>query len=256
MNKKIGILILHGFTANPSQLKDLKKFLLKKGFIVRTPLIAGHDDIRNKLIKTTTDDWKRSVKKSYLQLKKETSKIFIIGNSFGSNLGLWLVKEFNNEPAGIITLNAPIFLKYHNFILFRLNTYGLFKKYYYKPKKVYKSFWVFLKSVFLKFKKNINGIFYLNNCQDDIIPVKSFRQFLKFIKKETKKNLSNIKVPIFITHSLLDTVVEPKSANFIYKNISSEKKHLYWFESSCHVILNDEKKEILFEKIYNFIIEN
>jgi carboxylesterase len=250
--EKIGILMLHGFTACPNQFDELSEFFSGKGFKILAPLMAGHGKTSKELRSASPEDWKKSVKDAYLDLKKDVDKIFIIGNSFGGNMAFWLAREFNNEQAGIVTLGAPIWLKYHKFILLRLNTYGLLRRYYVKPRRVYKSVWAFIKSLF--FKKNYDLPWAPILCKErEIIPTKSFRYFLGFIKNDTKPNLDKVKIPVFITHSLSDKVVKPKSAEFIYENIGSEFKELYWFESNHHVILKDKKRIKLFKKIYSFI---
>lgn len=253
--QKIGILMLHGFTACPGQFDELANFFSNKGFQISTPLIAGHGKAPEYLRRTSCEEWKNSVKNAYLELKKNVDKIFILGNSFGANLAFWLAREFDNEQAGIITLGAPIWLKYHNFILLRLNTYGLFRRYYIKPRRVYKNVWAFVKSWFAPKNKDLPFAPILCMREREIIPTRSFRYFLNFIKNDTKMNLDKVKVPIFITHSLLDKVVEPKSAEFIYNNVASEIKKLYWFNSNRHVILSDEKRVKLFKKIHSFIKE-
>jgi carboxylesterase len=253
--QKVGILMIHGFTACPKQFKELADFFSDKGFVISVPLISGHGGCPEDLNKTTSDDWKNSAKEAYLELKQRVDRIFIIGNSFGANLAFWLVREFNNEPAGIVTLGAPIWLKYHNFILLRLNTYGLLRKYYKKPKRVYKNFWAFVKSLFIAKNKDLSWAPIINSKDMEVIPTKSLRYFLSFIKNDTRPNLHKIIIPIFITHSLADTVAEPKSAEFIYNNIASEIKKLYWFESNRHIIMHDEKRIKLFKKIHSFIKE-
>lgn len=255
MNKKIGILMLHGFTACPEQFDELADFFSEKGFEVSVPLIAGHGKKSEDLRKSTSEDWKNSAKTAYMELKQKVDKVFIIGNSFGANLALWLAREFNNEPAGVITLGAPIWLKYHNYIVFRLNTYGLFRKYYKKPRRVYKNFWAFVKSLFAPKDKELPFAPTLCKEEREIIPTRSLRYFLNFIKNDTKPNLSKVTTPIFVTHSLADTVAQPKSAEFIYNNIGSVTKKLFWFDSNHHVILKDEKRIKLFKKIGSFIRE-
>ncbi|KKP31827.1 MAG: hypothetical protein A2312_01085 [Candidatus Staskawiczbacteria bacterium RIFOXYB2_FULL_32_9] len=253
--ERTGILMLHGFTSCPSQFKELSNFFSSKGFCISTPLMAGHGATPKELRKSSLDDWKKSVKDAYLDLKKNVDKIFIIGNSFGGNMAFWLAREFDNEQSGIITLGAPIWLKHHNFILFRLNTYGLLRRYYKKPRRVYKNVFAFIKSLFAKKNQDLPFAPILCREEREIIPTRSFRYFLNFIKNDTKPNLNKVIVPILIAHSLADTVAQSKSAEFIYKNIGSEFKKLYWFESNYHVILKDEKRIKLFKKIHSFIRE-
>jgi len=173
-NSKIGVLMIHGFTSTPNQFKELADFLLQKNFNVSVPLVAGHGTDPDDLIKTCPKDWTASVKEAYFKLKKISQKVFIIGNSFGGNFGFWLAKELNNELAGIITFGAPIFLRYHWFILLRYNTYGRFRKYYRKPPRIYKTDYTDMD----------------DEVTYPLIPIKSLKEFLDFLKYETMPKFS------------------------------------------------------------------
>ena len=181
-NSDIGILMIHGFTSTPDEFKEMAVFFSEKGFTVYAPLITGHGTIPENLMKTTPRDWMVSAKEAYIKLKQTSPKIFIVGNSFGSNLAFWLAKEFNNEQMGIVTLDAPVFLKHHFLSLIRLNTYGLFKKYYRKSPRIYEADY-------------IDG---MDEVTYPVVPVKSLREFLRFLKEETIPNLDKVKVPVLI----------------------------------------------------------
>jgi len=233
---KIGVLLLHGFTSTPDQFKELAVFLSDKGFSVFAPLISGHGTNPDDLIKTSAEDWKKSAEEAYLKLKQISPKIFIIGNSFGSNLGIWLLNNFSNEQAGIVTLGAPVFLRFHKILVFRLYAYGWLKKYYKKPARIYETDYIDLN----------------DQVTYPVIPTKSLRDFFRFIKKETKPCLRKIKVPALICHSISDRVVRPKSATYIYEHIKSPFKKIYLFPSDAHTIMSGEHKADLFQKIYDF----
>ena len=189
--------------------------------------------------KTCPKDWTKSVKEAYLKLKEKSKNIFLIGNSFGSNLSLWLAKEFKNEPAAIITLGAPIIMKYHKFIIFRLYTYGFIRKYYRKPPRLYRT--------------DVTDM--LDEVTYSVVPVKNLRQFMSFVKNETKPNLNKVKIPALVAHSDTDTVVNPKSATYIYEHLGSDFKRIFWFCSKFHIATADENRSELFEKIFDFIQE-
>jgi len=237
---KTGILMLHGFTSTPNQFKELADFISEKGFNVSAPLISGHGTFPDNLIKTSPEDWEKSVEQAYLKLKKISPKIYIIGNSFGSNLGFWLIKRFNNEQEGIITLGAPVFLRYHKILVLRLYVYGWFKKYYGKPARIYETDYIDLN----------------DQVTYPVIPIKSLRDFFRFIKKETIPNLGKIKTPILICHSISDKVVHPRSATYIYEHIISSSKKIYLFPSDAHTIMSGMHKEDLFQKIIGFLENN
>ena len=236
---KIGVLLLHGFTSTPYQFKELGKYLAEKGFSVFAPLISGHGTKPEDLIKTAPEDWKKSAKEAYLKLKEKTSKIAIVGNSFGGNLALFLARTFPESTCGLVLLGTPVKLRFESFIKFRLYTYGRLKKYYYKPKRIYK----------IDYTDMIDEITYPE------IPIKSLRDFFSFITDETIPSIKKIKTPTLIAHANVDPVVSPKSALYLYQNLGSKYKKIYWFDSNHHVVFNDKRREELFRRINEFIKE-
>lgn len=238
-NADTGILMIHGFSSTPDEFKDLAVFLAEEGYNVSAPLVAGHGTFPEDLNKTTPQDWVNSVKNAYLELKKVSKNVLVIGNSFGSNLAIQLTRETENEPLAVITLGAPIFLKHHKFILSRLYSYGFFVKYYRKPPRLYRT----------DFIDMIDEVTYPK------IPIKSLRHFFRFIKKQTRPNLEQIKIPVLVVHSDTDPVVNPKSATYIYEHLGSDLKRIYWFRSKFHTPTVDENRSELFNKILDFIKE-
>ncbi len=238
-NSPVGILLLHGFTSTTYQFKYLAEFLSAKGFTVYAPLIAGHGTTPDDLRKSNPSDWVKSAEAGYWKLKEKCGKIFIIGNSFGGNLAFALAKNNECKIDGLVSLGTPIRIRYQWLINLRYYTYGWLKKYYRKPRRIYK----------LDYTDMIDEITY------PVIPIRSLRQFLDFIQDETILNLDKVKTPILIIHANIDPVVDPESAQYIHQHIGSEYKMIFWFDSPDHDLASGEKKDELFEKIYQFINE-
>jgi carboxylesterase len=235
---EVGILMLHGFTSVPGQFEELADYLSSRGFTVYAPFIAGHGTTPEDLEKTTSKDWAESAKNAYLDLRKRVKKVIIIGNSFGSNLGFWLAKEMDNEPVGIISLGAPIFLRWQGFIKFRLKAYGRFRRFYSKPSRIYKTDYTDMK----------------DEVSYPVIPIKSLEEFLSFIEKETMLNLDKVKIPVLIANANGDTVIHKSSASYIFSHIGSAIKEVFWFNSNQHGVAGSGC-EGLFPKIHSFINE-
>ena len=240
-NSKIGVLMIHGFTSTPYQYREIGDYLSSKGITVYAPLIAGHGTSPDDLMKTGPEDWKNSVRKAYLELKKKSEKIVVLGNSFGGNLAFWLAGRGKEDIDGIISLGTPISLKYQWFLLLRIYSYGWLKKYYKKPKHIYK----------IDYTDMMDEITY------PVIPLKSLRDFFRFIKKETPLDIKKIKVPIMVMQANIDPVTTSRSATYIYRNVLSNYKKIIWFESRCHAFTDtdESRRKDLFEKIYGFIKE-
>jgi len=240
-DSKIGILMLHGFTSTPRQFKELGEFLASHGFTVYAPLIAGHGTNPQDLMRTTQEEWKLSVKNAYLDFKKGVEKVVLVGNSFGANLAFWLAREFNNEMLGIVSLGAPVFLRWERIIKFRLFTYGRFmmERYYKKPRRLFRTDYTDMK----------------DEVSYPVIPVRSLFEFFKFLEEETRIHLDKVKVPVLIAYASHDRVIHPRSADYLFSHLGSEEKEIFWFPANVHGKITNGCPG-LFPKIYQFIEKN
>lgn len=124
--EKASVLLVHGLTANPSELLSLGESLHKNGYSVHAPLLSGHGKTVEQLKSVTSDDWIVDVKAALQSLLKEdrSQNIFIVGMSFGSLLSLVAAdkifnKENKNLLKGIVLLASPFSLSssYKSFAL-------------------------------------------------------------------------------------------------------------------------------------------
>lgn len=90
------VLLIHGMTGAPGEMKFLAKRLHKRGFSVASPLLAGHGVDEALLLKTRWRDWLGSVRSAFEQLKVDHDEVHVAGICVGGALGLALAAE---EPA-------------------------------------------------------------------------------------------------------------------------------------------------------------
>lgn len=239
-SSEIGVLLLHGFSASPYQFRYLRDLLTKKNITVYAPVIAGHGTHPDDLSKTTIEDWMTSIENAYNELKAKVKKIVIIGNSFGANLGFQLAIKNDESLKGIVSLGAPIHLRWHRNIICRAYSYGWLKKNYKKRKKNYASNLMDEVSVEVSYP---------------VIPLKSLRNFLKFIKYFTLPGLKHIATPALIIQANQDPVVHSKSVQHLHQHLGSEYKKVCWLDGRFHSMPDIYKKEEIFDIIYSFIQE-
>ena len=71
--------------------------------------------------------------------------------------------------------------------------------------------------------------------------------------QETERRLPELRLPLCILHSKKDQVVDPLSANLVYRDVSSPWREIHWFRKSGHEMGQDLEHAAVFAKTMEFI---
>lgn len=221
-----GILLIHGFTGTPSEVRFLGEFLRDKGFTVKGILLKGHGTIPEDMKRCSYRDWIHGAVEGYKSLKQECDEVFTVGLSMGGLLSLYLARNYDIKGAAV--LSVPI----------RIHGRAAALSYIERNFKTY-----ILRNAE---KKDINIISY---DKSPLIGVYNLFKLIRYVRA----NLRFIEKPVLIMQSYKDRTVSPTSANIIYNNIGSKDKSIIYLHKSGHIITCDKEKEQVFEEVYNFI---
>ncbi len=233
---KTGVLLIHGFTSSPDEVRSVGDYLARKNYTVSAPLLKGHGTNPRNLLKIRPEQWQKQIIKEMNKLKKICSRVFILGSSFGGNLAFDYASK--HRTAGIVTVGAPI--------LWRKSTLRKVPYYIAKNVKIFQK----KKYDYTKVREEIikKKIQYLN------IPLITLGRVLKFTKK-SKKELNNIACPVLIMQSKLDAVVSRDTPEYIFNSIRSKIKKIVWFDKAYHVIIIDDTvRKKAFKEVTDFFI--
>jgi carboxylesterase len=89
-----GVLLIHGMTGAPAEMRPVARRLHRAGFAISAPMLAGHGGDRSTLLRTGWRDWLGSVRQAYLKLAAEVDEVYVAGICVGGALGLALCAEF------------------------------------------------------------------------------------------------------------------------------------------------------------------
>jgi carboxylesterase len=87
------VLLVHGMTGAPGEMKLVARRLHRRGFTVMAPLLAGHGMDEAELLKTRWPDWLGSVRLAYEALAAAHDEVHVAGICVGGALGLALCAE-------------------------------------------------------------------------------------------------------------------------------------------------------------------
>jgi carboxylesterase len=85
-----GALLLHGFAGTPPEMRPLADDLVRRGFTVYAPLLAGHGTSPEELEVTDYQDWIRSADEALDQLRDRCRWVGVAGQSMGATIALHL----------------------------------------------------------------------------------------------------------------------------------------------------------------------
>lgn len=88
-----GVLLIHGLTGAPAEMKPLAKRLARRGFEVHAPLLRGHGADEATLLKTTWRDWLDGLREAHDRFAAEVDTVSVAGICVGGALGLLLAAE-------------------------------------------------------------------------------------------------------------------------------------------------------------------
>ena len=250
MEPKGAVLLFHGLTGSPFELKKYGQFLFNKGFDIYADCIPGHGDNFEEIYTVTYQDWLNFAYSKFEYLKSGYDNVFVSGLCLGAVLALSVGEKFKNEVSGIISLSTTLFLDgwrlpwYKCLIPIGIST--ILRFYYNYPECEPHG----IKN--LKTRNVIKKLLAKGDVGMNDFPMTGFYELLK-LSAFVRKNLKEFNVPILLIHSQEDDLTSVKSAKTVYNNISSSDKELIILKDSYHMVLYDNEKEFVFNKTMDFI---
>lgn len=86
----VGVVILHGFTGNPSSMRGVADSMIAAGFDVELPRLPGHGTHVDDMIDTRWSDWFEVALDAVDRIAARVPHTVIVGQSMGATLGLAL----------------------------------------------------------------------------------------------------------------------------------------------------------------------
>ncbi|MBN1883350.1 MAG: alpha/beta fold hydrolase [Deltaproteobacteria bacterium] len=229
------VLLIHGLTGTPSEMRFPASVLNEAGYHVRAPLLPGHGTAIADLNKTTWRDWYGEAERSFLELKKGFQTVFVAGLSMGSMMTLNLLIHHNDDIAAAGVMAPPF-----HFIDWKAN-------------------------VILPVVTPLGIPRLIGDIPEDVDDVSGQRTHvcygrtsvsagasLVMLSRRVKRRLGRITAPVIVIMSRHDSIVDPKSARIVYDRIASEKKRLVMLEKSLHTVTVDVEKEKVADELVGF----
>jgi carboxylesterase len=222
-----GVLISHGFMGSPQSMRYIGEKLASSGYSVLAPRLEGHGTHYFDLENCDHHQWFESLERGYEELKQHCKTIFVMGQSMGGTLALWLTEK-HQDLEGIILINPALTIPTYEDLKGEIG-----------PR--------FLDEGTPDIKaKGVHETTYSK------VPIKAIHE-LQALMEETPQKLPAINCPVLCMKSKVDHVVPPENTDYIIEHIRSEKKQSIVLKNSYHVASMDNDKDQIVNNCHDFI---
>jgi len=247
---KGAVLLFHGLTGSPFELKKYGQFLFNNGYDVFAECLPGHGEKFEEIYTVKYQDWLNFAYSSFKKLTETYENVFVSGLCLGAVLAIAVAEKYPNEVTGIISLSTTLYLDgwrlpwYKCFMPIALAT--ILRFYYNYPECEPHG----IKN--LKTRSVVKKLLAKGGVGMNDFPMTGFYELLK-LSSLVRKQLKKVAAPILLIHSKEDDLTSTKSAEVVYKNISSQDKEYIVLYDSYHMVLYDNEKEFVFNKSLEFL---
>ncbi len=229
----VGVLLIHGYTATPVEMRLVGDYLRAQGYTVSGPRLPGHGTVIEDLHPCRWQDWAAEVERAYQALQGRCRQVFVGGESLGGLLALYQGLQ-HPEAAGVIAY-APAFrtrsrlvqltpwLRY--FVTTIEKTRGADR-----PRTVVDERW--------------------QGYNVDSVPAGA--QILD-LQQTVGRQLPGLRPPLLVFQGRLDQTLVPEGAQVLCDRAGAKDKELVWLERSSHCVALDVEWEQAAEKTAAFI---
>ncbi len=221
-----GILLLHGFTGNPSSMRPLGEWLAARGHAVECPRYPGHGTRWQDLARPRWQEWAAEAEAGLDRLVPKTTGIVACGLSMGGAMALHLASKRPHAIKAVVVVNG--YLRDRRIALLPY-------------------LWRVIPS-----QKGIGNDIAKEGGDElpyDRMPARGLGQLARFLGTVAKQ-VPSVRQPVIVFNAPEDHVVPKGTAKWLMGRLGSQEKDLIELPNSYHVATLDHDAELIFERTH------
>ena len=224
LNRKVGVLVLHGFLASPAEMRGIGEDIAIHGYTVYGGRLEGHGTSPCDLRGRNFNDWMRSLDRAYEVLASRCEKVVIVGFSTGGALALRFAAEGHEKLAGVCAISTPLKFSNPNLVFVPLIHHA---------NQLAK--WLAAQEGILPYIINESEHPDINYKH---IPIRALHE-LRLLVDDMEQNLHRISCPTRLIQGDAEKVVNPESAELISNQMVGAKPEIFMIPSTRHGIVTE-----------------
>ena len=246
------VLLVHGLTGAPNEMKFVGKQLQKQGYSVVCPLLAGHGIDTRTLLKTRWQDWYGTLEQTLAVLRQQgIDKIYTAGICVGGMLSLKLAYRNPHAVAGVAVYSAA--MRYDGWNISKLQQFFAPLIPYlgnlppYNKRHFVESAPFGIKDD--RLRDRIMQSKLLEHCLPEF-PFPTLVQMYR-LSNYMRKKFAAITTPVLLLHARNDDVSHLRNSEFIAQKLGGYKA-LHVLEDSYHMIHIDRERHTVAQATADF----
>jgi esterase/lipase len=220
--RRVGAVLVHGFSASPAEMGPLADRLFAAGYPCFGVRLKGHGTSPWDLLDSPWEAWLTSVRTGYEILSGLCERLCLIGFSAGGALALRFAAEAPKELAGVVAAGTPV--------KWRERGIGLAPAVHRANRMAGR----------LSSRRGVLPFYHLRPDHPEINylhkPVSAIRELTRLVR-EMQARLPDVGCPVLLLQGDRDPVVDPRSAELIFRRLGSGRKELLMVPAERHGIL-------------------
>ena len=250
-----GVLLIHGLTGTPTEMRWVGQGLNRAGFTVYGMQLAGHCGDDEDLLSTRWHDWLQSVRDAVDRFRPTVRHLFVAGLSMGAVLALKLAVERPKEIDGLGIYGVNF--RYDGWSIPRLARLGTYLLPLARPLGIGRNRRFLEQPPYgIKDEKLRKFIFERMAGGDSAAaglignPWHSLADMYE-LSGIVRRQLSQVCVPCIVIHAANDDIASAKNARLVIDRVNAPAE-LILLENSYHMITIDRERNIVSQRSAEF----
>lgn len=250
-----GVLLIHGLTGTPTEMRMLGKGLNRAGFTVVGVRLAGHCGSEEDLLATTWQDWYASVEAAAEQLRGKVDRLFVAGLSMGAVLALRLAAMRPGWVDGVGVFGAtfrhdgwsiPWVGRHMSFVLPVCKRLGIGRHRTFLEQPPYG-----IRDE--RLRAQVSAAMLSGDSEAAGLPGNPWHALAEmwWLARDVRRRLPDVLAPCFIAHAADDDVASTANADLVARRVRGPVEMLL-LADSYHMITIDRERRMLIERTADF----
>lgn len=228
-NLSVGVLCIHGFSGGPYEVKPFTSYLRSHtDWIIEEPTLSGHGEELH-MSGFKAKHWLMDAELAFRSLAKKVDEVIVVGFSMGGIIALYLAKRYKVKKLVLLSAAAK----------------------YVSPKQLVKDFKMLATEAYHHNLTN-NELYLRYHQKFNNVPLASTVEFMKLVRM-VEPYYRHIRIPVYIVQGKLDGIVPYHTAQFLFDELASTDKVLYFSDNGKHHICFEEDCSEWFPQVLMFL---